>query len=100
VYLIKHRDDIWGSEDTAITFLTSADFPPGKEPLVPIGQKAGWASEPVSTTWRGEKFYLYRDSNSGKFLNVQNADNCGTLRVVHRLILIVKVKLLKVQNPK
>jgi hypothetical protein len=27
-------------------------YPQGKEPPVPIGQEAGWAPEPVSTTWR------------------------------------------------
>jgi hypothetical protein len=27
-----------------------------------IGEKAGWAPEPVWTTWRGEKFCRYRDS--------------------------------------
>jgi hypothetical protein len=31
-------------------------LPPGKESLVPIRQEAGWATEPVSTRWRREKF--------------------------------------------
>jgi hypothetical protein len=29
-------------------------LPPGKEPPVFIGQEAGWAPEPVWTTWRRE----------------------------------------------
>jgi hypothetical protein len=37
---------------------------PGKKNPVPIGYEAGWASEPVWTTWRGEKSCLYRDVNS------------------------------------
>jgi hypothetical protein len=31
-----------------------AALPPEKEPLVPTGQEAEWASEPVWTQWRGE----------------------------------------------
>jgi hypothetical protein len=34
----------------------SAALPPGKEPLVPTGQDAGCAPEPVWTRWRREKF--------------------------------------------
>jgi hypothetical protein len=33
-----------------------AALPAGKEPLVPIGQEAGWAPEPVWTRWWREKF--------------------------------------------
>jgi hypothetical protein len=33
-----------------------AALPPGKWPLVHIGQEAGWASEPVWMQWWGEKF--------------------------------------------
>jgi hypothetical protein len=29
-----------------------AALPPGKEPLVPIGQEAGWVPEPFWTRWR------------------------------------------------
>jgi hypothetical protein len=29
---------------------------PGKEPLVPIGQEAGWAPEPFWMRWWREKF--------------------------------------------
>jgi hypothetical protein len=29
---------------------------PGKEPLVPIGQEAGWAPEPFWSQWGREKF--------------------------------------------
>jgi hypothetical protein len=28
-----------------------AALPPGKEPLVPIGEEAEWAPEPVWTRW-------------------------------------------------
>jgi hypothetical protein len=31
-------------------------FTPGEEPLVSIGYEAGWASEPVWTRWRREKY--------------------------------------------
>jgi hypothetical protein len=34
------------------------------EPPVPIGQEAGWAPEPIWTTWRSENFCPHRDSNS------------------------------------
>jgi hypothetical protein len=37
---------------------------PGKEPSVPIRYEAGWVPEPVSTTWRRENSWPYRDSNS------------------------------------
>jgi hypothetical protein len=63
--------DIW-----IIVFLTSALVggewsasrpgrltPPGKERAVPIGWEAGWTSDPVWTTWRGEKSCFYWDSN-------------------------------------
>jgi hypothetical protein len=33
-----------------------AALPLGKEPLVPIGQEAGWAPEPFWTRWFREKF--------------------------------------------
>jgi hypothetical protein len=33
-----------------------ATLPPGKEPLLPIGYEAGWASEPFGTRWCREKF--------------------------------------------
>jgi hypothetical protein len=33
-----------------------AALPPGQEPLVPIGQEAGWAPEPFWTRWWKEKF--------------------------------------------
>jgi hypothetical protein len=65
----------YGGVDVQIhVFLTSAQFvvsgqhhtpaalPPGEEPPVPIGKEAGWAREPVWTTWRGEESYPYRDS--------------------------------------
>jgi hypothetical protein len=32
---------------------------PGEEFQVPIGQKAGWAPEPVWTRWWREKFPIY-----------------------------------------
>jgi hypothetical protein len=41
-----------------------AALSPGKELPVPIGQKAGWAPEPVWTTWRRENSWHYWDSNS------------------------------------
>jgi L,D-peptidoglycan transpeptidase YkuD (ErfK/YbiS/YcfS/YnhG family) len=40
-----------------------AALPPGKEPSVSIGQEAGWAPDPTSTTWKREKSCPYRDSN-------------------------------------
>jgi hypothetical protein len=54
--------DIWGNGLRAPPFLTSASgqlhaptvLPPGKQPPVPIGQEAGWSSEPVWTLWRRE----------------------------------------------
>jgi hypothetical protein len=33
-----------------------AALPPGKDPLVPTGQEAGWAPEPFWTRWFREKF--------------------------------------------
>jgi hypothetical protein len=36
---------------------------PRKEPLVPIGQETGWATELVWTTWRREKYHLCRNTN-------------------------------------
>jgi hypothetical protein len=41
-----------------------AALSPGKQPLVPIVQEAGWAPEPVWTTWRSENSWPYLDSNS------------------------------------
>jgi hypothetical protein len=41
-----------------------AALPPENELQVPIGQEAEWAPERVWTTWRREKSYPYRDSNS------------------------------------
>jgi hypothetical protein len=41
-----------------------AASPPEKEPPVPIVWEAGWAPEPVWTTWRRENSQPYRDSNS------------------------------------
>jgi hypothetical protein len=38
-----------------------AALSPGKEPPVPIAQKAGWTPESVWTKWRRKKFY--RNSN-------------------------------------
>jgi len=56
----------WGSEGVAprIRHLmevsgqlhTSAALTPGREPLVPIGEEAGWAAETVWTRWWREKF--------------------------------------------
>jgi hypothetical protein len=39
-------------------------YPLGKEPPMPIGKESGWAPEAVSTTWRRERSFPYRDSNS------------------------------------
>jgi hypothetical protein len=38
--------------------------PPEKEPRLPIGQEAAWASEPAWKTWKREKSRPYQDSNS------------------------------------
>jgi hypothetical protein len=43
---------------------TQAALPPGKQAPVPIRQEAGWAAEPVWTTWGRENSSPYRDSNS------------------------------------
>jgi hypothetical protein len=63
--VLSGHEDIWGSGGIAPPFLTSAldgggwsasrpdRFGPGKKPQVPVGQEAGWASEPL---WRREKF--------------------------------------------
>jgi hypothetical protein len=39
-------------------------LPLGKELPLPIGSQAGWAPEPVWTTWRRESSWPYRDSNT------------------------------------
>jgi hypothetical protein len=39
-------------------------LPLGKETRVTIVNEAGWAPEPVWTTWRRENSLSYRDSNS------------------------------------
>jgi hypothetical protein len=41
-----------GSERSATR--PSRALPPGKRPLVPTGQEAGWATEPVWTQFRGK----------------------------------------------
>jgi hypothetical protein len=41
----------------------TAALTPGKKPQVAIGNEAGWAPEPVWTTWRREHSCPYRDSN-------------------------------------
>jgi hypothetical protein len=39
-------------------------FTPGKGPLIPTEQEAGWAPEPVRSQWQEEKsFFLCRESN-------------------------------------
>jgi hypothetical protein len=53
-----------------------AALSPGKEPPVPIGQEAGWAPEPVWTTWIGEKSFPYRDSNSDPSIVQPVASRC------------------------
>jgi hypothetical protein len=35
-----------------VSFTLLAALPSGKKPSVPIGEEAGWAPEPVWTTWR------------------------------------------------
>jgi hypothetical protein len=39
-----------------VSFTPRPLYPPGKEPLLPIGQEAGWSPEPVWTRGWGEKF--------------------------------------------
>jgi hypothetical protein len=41
-----------------------ATLSPEKQPPVPMGYEAGWAPEPVWTTWRREKSCPYRYSKS------------------------------------
>jgi hypothetical protein len=53
-----------------------AALPPGKEPPVPIGFEAGWAPEPVWTTWRKDKSCSYRDSNSDPSVVQPVASRC------------------------
>jgi hypothetical protein len=43
-----------GYIDQRILEVVPAALPPEKEPLVPIGQEAGWDAEPVWTIWRRE----------------------------------------------
>jgi hypothetical protein len=56
---------------------TPASLPPGKEAPVPIGEEAGWASEPVRTTWRRKNSWPYRDSNSDPSV-IQPVASCYT----------------------
>jgi hypothetical protein len=42
----------------------NAALPLEKEPPVPIGWEAGWATEPVWTLWRREHCWPYWDLNS------------------------------------
>jgi hypothetical protein len=63
--LIPRHEDVWGSGGKW-SVSHPVRFTPGKEPPVPIGQEAGWASEPVWTRWRIRKKLLsslYRGSN-------------------------------------
>jgi hypothetical protein len=46
-----------------------AAFPPGKKSLVPSGDGAGWAIEPVLILWRRDKSY---DPTEGRILAVQS----------------------------
>jgi hypothetical protein len=57
-----------GSGCTDDQFHALAALPPGREPLVPIGQEAGQAPEPVWTMWKGQKSYPYWDSNSNPLI--------------------------------
>jgi hypothetical protein len=45
----------------AVSFTPLPLYPPGKEPPVPIGQKAEWAPESVWTLWRRENSCSYMD---------------------------------------
>jgi hypothetical protein len=45
-------------------FYATATLPRGKTPTVPIEKEAGWAPEPVWTTWRRENSWSYQDSKS------------------------------------
>jgi hypothetical protein len=49
-----------------VSFTPRPLYPRGKTPppSVPLGQEAGWAPEPVWTTWRRQNYWPYRDSNS------------------------------------
>jgi hypothetical protein len=64
--------DVWGSGEIAPQFLTSTldgaewsasrlgRFAFGEKPPVLIAKEAGWAPEPVWTTWRTENSLPYR----------------------------------------
>jgi hypothetical protein len=44
----------------------------GKEPKIRIAWVARWAPEPVLTTWRGGKYFLYRELNSDLYSPARN----------------------------
>jgi hypothetical protein len=62
--MLCHKDTL-RSGGTALLSLDGGEwsysrpgrFTPGNEPPVPTGWEAGWATEPVWTLWRREKFY-------------------------------------------
>jgi uncharacterized membrane protein len=55
----------------------AALLPPGKGPPVPIGQEAGWATEPVWTQRLEEKsFRLCRGSNLNCSVTGQSGEYC------------------------
>jgi hypothetical protein len=45
ILIHRHKMEVSGQ------FHAPAALPPGKEPLVPTGEEAGWAPEPFWTRW-------------------------------------------------
>jgi hypothetical protein len=56
-----------------------AALPPGKGPPVPIGQEAGWASEPVWTQGLEEKFSAPVGDRTSIFVCVSYLKSCVSL---------------------
>jgi hypothetical protein len=49
-----------------VSFTPRPLYPQGKERPLPIRQEAGWAPEPIWTSWRREKCFPCREWNCGR----------------------------------